>query len=669
MSTFGPDKREMALQQQLPAARPPHRGATPGIESVALSLVIAAVVVSFLYFGRGILVPLVLASLLSFVLWPVIQLLRKAKAGRVLSVLVAVLLSIAGLVCLGTVMAVQVAELAGELPRYEANLRDKVRALKGASMPSRAMEKAADTIHGLQDELKKGDSTVGDAPANPQIDPMRRTPASSAGNSANPVIVELHEQAPSVLQTYQNIIKPILAPMTTMALVILFLIFILMQREDLRDRLLRLAGSGDLQRSTMAMNDAGERLSRLFLIQLALNSSFGVVIGIGLWIIGVPNPVLWGILAALMRFVPYIGSVVAAVFPIALAAAVDPSWTMVLATAAMFLVAELLAGQVLEPMLYGQNTGLSPVAVVVSALFWTLLWGPVGLLLATPLTVCLVVLGKHVPALEFLAVVLGDEPALAPEQRLYQRLLAADAGEASALAEEELKSPGLTHYYDAIAMKALMLAHLDAARGRLPGDAQNELLSTVLDVTSDLADYSLQSAPPDSGALEVATAPASSMPVDLTLNQSPPSVPVVCVPVRSALDEAAAHLMCQLLTKHGVNAEVMGRTATLQLSKDWRPAAGTVVCLSYFGTDNPFNVRFLIRRLKRLSADTKIVSGFWMLGDDPAKIQVWQESSGADFATASLAQAVELCLAAAQSGGHRYTETSIAPETIRSQVA
>jgi predicted PurR-regulated permease PerM len=657
------------LQQPPPHARSPSRGVTPGIETVALSLVIAAVVIAFLYFGRAILVPLALASLLSFVLWPVIQILRKAKAGRVLSVLVAVSLSIAGVVGLGAVMAVQVADLAGELPRYEANLRDKVRALKGASMPSRAMEKAADTIHGLQDELKKGGSAAGDAAANPQIDPMRRTPAPPVGNSDNPVVVELHEQAPSVLQTYQDIIKPILAPITTMALVVLFLVFILMQREDLRDRLLRLAGSGDLQRSTMAMNDAGERLSRLFLIQLALNSSFGVVIGIGLWIIGIPNPVLWGILAALMRFVPYIGSVVAAVFPIALAAAVDPSWTMVLATAAMFLVAELLAGQVLEPMLYGQNTGLSPVAVVVSALFWTLLWGPVGLLLATPLTVCLVVLGKHVPALEFLAVVLGDEPALAPEQRLYQRLLAADAGEAAALAEEELKSPGLTQYYDAIAMKALQLAHLDAARGRLPADAQNELLNTVLDVASDLADYSLQATPPESGALVVATAPDSSVAVDPISNLLPPTLPVLCVPARSALDEAAAHLLCQLLTKHGVNAEVIGRTSTLKLSKDWRPAAGTVLCISYFGTDNPFNVRFLIRRLKRLAPETKIVTGFWMLGDDPAKIQVWQKSSGADFATASLAQAVDMCLTATQSDGPRSTEASIPPQTMSSQVA
>lgn len=628
-------------------------GPAPTIETVASALVIGALVVSFLHFGQDILVPLVLASLLSFVLWPVIQLLRKARIGRVLSVLAAVTLTISGLIGLGVVMTVQVSDLAGDLPRYEANLRNKVRALKGASSPSRAMEKAADTIQGLQDELKNGDSATDSATELPQPGPMRREAAMPAGNSANPVIVELQEHSPSVVQTYNDLITPILSPLTTTALVVLFLIFILMQREDLRDRLLRLAGSADLQRSTMAMNDAADRLSRLFLTQLALNSSFGVVIGIGLWLIGVPNPVLWGVLAALMRFVPYIGSVVAASFPIALAAAVDPSWTMVFATAAMFLVAEVLAGHFLEPMLHGQNTGLSPVAIVISALFWTLLWGPVGLLLSTPLTVCLVVLGKHIPALEFLAVVLGDEPALAPEQRLYQRLLSGDAGEASALAEEELKSPGLTRYYDAIAMKALTLAHLDAARGRLPSDAQDELLATVHDVTADLADYSLQSsvpAAPDGDVQDSTPALGTTQSIGTPPNHLPIGLPVLCLATRTALDEAAAHLLSQLLIKRGLTADVIGRATTAQLMRDRLPAGGAIIFLSYFGTDNPFPVRFLIRRFKRLSPETRIVAGFWMLGDDPAKVLEWQTSSGADFATASLAQAAELCSAAATRG-------------------
>jgi predicted PurR-regulated permease PerM len=660
------------VPQPLAFARTPTERGTPGIETVAFSLVITAVVVAFLYFGREILVPLALASLLSFVLWPVIQLLRKAGFGRALSVLTAVGLSLAGLVGIGAVMAIQVSDLAGELPRYEANLRDKVRAMKGASMPSTAIEKAADTIQGLQEELKKGGDVPVTIPTNPPTDPMRRGLIAPAGNAANPVVVELHEHAPSVLQTYQDLIKPILSPLTTMALVILFLLFILMQREDLRDRLLRLAGSGDLQRSTLAMNDAADRLSRLFLTQLALNSSFGAVIGIALWFIGVPNPVLWGMLAALMRFVPYVGSIVAAIFPIALAAAVDPSWSMVIATAAMFLVAELLAGQVLEPMLYGQNTGLSPVAVVISALFWTLLWGPVGLLLSTPLTVCLVVLGKHVPALEFLAVVLGDEPALAPEQRLYQRLLAGDIGEVSALAEEELKTPGLARYYDSVAMKALRMAQLDAERGRLPRDAQDALRATILEVTTDLADYTLDSVPADIQDEALSEQPEPSLKPQSTGPDSQlsiPSLPIVCVATRTALDEAAAHLMSQLLTKHGVSTEVIRPSSTSPLINDGRPGGDTVICLSYFGTDNPFHARFLVRRIKRMAPTTKIIAGFWMLVDDPGKVVEWQKSSGVDFATASLAEAVNICLTVSRRTSECHAEPGSLPPNSAIRVA
>lgn len=633
---LGPDSNRSVLDSPAPT-----------IQTVAYSLIISGVVVMFLYFGREILIPLALASLLSFVLWPLITVLRKAHVGRATSVIAAVALTIAGLVALGAVMAAQVTDLASELPRYEANLRGKVRALKGASMPSGAMEKAADAIQGLQEELKK-DNTGQVTPTSPGQ--STTTPSATplpAGTTPIPVIVELHEPAPTVLQTYQDLVRPLLAPLTTLALVVLFLIFILMQREDLRDRILRLAGGADLQRSTVAMNDAADRLSRFFLTQLALNSAFGVFIWAGLALIGVPSPVLWGMLAALMRFVPYVGSIVAAIFPLALAAAVDPSWSMVLSAAALFLIAEPVAGQVLEPMLYGKNTGLSPVAVVVSALFWTLMWGPVGLLLATPLTVCLVVLGKHVPALGFLNVVLGDEPALAPPQRLYQRLLTGDSAEAAALAEQDVETLGLTHYYSNVAMQALNMAHLDAVKGRLDRNAQSDLLQTVQDMTIDLADYTLS--PPPVAIREISdVASPNSVTSDGSAEPAPPSIsiPVFCVATRSALDESVASLQSQLLTKHGLTSEVIGRAAAAQLDGSAFKTAGTVVCLSYFGSNSPVHVRSLIRRLKRAGPNIQIVAGFWMLSDDPAKVIEWQKSVGADFATASLARSVELCLAA-----------------------
>ena len=631
------------MQQTIVSGRPLSVKTGISIERVAFSLIIAAVVVCSLYFGREILVPLALASLLSFVLWPVIKSFRRWKFGRVGSVLAAVMLMLASVGGLGYLLTSQIGNLLNDLPRYESNLREKVRSIKGASAPG-VFEKAADTIQGIQNEIKKAAP-----PADPVLTPTPLVPDGIApaaapvpGDAAHPVVVEVKEQAPSFRQTYEDLIRPVLSPIMTLALVILFLIFILLEREDLRDRLLRLAGDSDLKRSTLAMDDAAERLSKFFLTQLLLNVAFGAVIGVGLALIGVPSPVLWGILAALMRFVPYIGSVLSGILPVALAAAVDPSWSMFFATLALFAITEPIAGQVVEPVLYGHNTGISPVAVVVSALFWTLLWGPVGLLLSTPLTVCLVVLGKHVPALEFIAVLLGDEPALAPEQRLYQRLLAEDAAEGAALAEEQLKSAGLTAFYDDVAMKSLKLAHIDVARGRLPRDEQADLLATIRDVATDIDDYALEkqdAAPKDQASADVTENTAQSSP-------APAIGKVMCVSARGILDEAAVHLLSQLLGKAHIDTVILDRAATARLNRGEKAEVADAICVSFFGDDNPFHVRYLIRSLRRVAPNIPIVVGFWMLRDDPAKIEDWKKRSGADFATGSLRNAMELCLKA-----------------------
>ena len=630
------------MKQPTISGRPLSLTAGHSIDRVAFSLVIAATVVCFLYYGREILVPLALASLLSFVLWPLIKSFRRARFGRVGSVLAAVFLMLASIVGLGYLLTSQVGSLLTELPRYESNLREKVKSIKGASTPSGVIEKAADTIQGIQNEIKKATPPVDPVLTPTPLVPDGAAPAAPpvAGDAAHPVMVELKEQAPTLRQTYEDLIKPVLSPLMTLALVILFLVFILLEREDLRDRLLRLAGDSDLKRSTLAMDDAAERLSKFFLAQLLLNVAFGVVIGIGLAFIGVPSPVLWGILAALMRFVPYVGSVLAAILPVALAAAVDPSWSMFFATLALFAITEPIAGQVIEPLLYGHNTGISPVAVVVSALFWTLLWGPVGLVLSTPLTVCLVVLGRHVPALEFIAVLLGDEPALAPEQRLYQRLLAADAAEGAALAEEQLKTAGLTSFYDDVAMKSLKLAHIDVARGRLPKDEQADLLATIRDVATEIDDYPLEiqetGSKEQAGAEPLATATPSHV--------APALGKVMCVSARGVLDEAAAHLLSQLLIKEHLETVILDRAATARLNRGDTAEPAAAICVSFFGDDNPFHVRYLIRSLRRVAPGTPIVAGFWMLRDDPAKIEDWKKRSEADYATGSLRDAVQTCL-------------------------
>jgi predicted PurR-regulated permease PerM len=306
--------------------------------------------------------------------------LRTWGAPKVVAALFCVALTLSVIGGLGATLGLQVGQLAQDLPTYESNLREKIKTLGNMPFLSGVLDRASGTLRDLQDELSRTEN---------------RSPSVQPGGGVKPLPVEVHQPEPRGLEAISNIVRPLLSPLATTALVILFLLFILLQREDIRDRFLRLAGTADLQRSTAALDDAATRLGQFYMMQLLLNTAFGIFMAVALTIIGVPNAILWGILAGLMRFVPFVGSLIAVFFPIAVAAAADPGWTMALMTAALFVVAEPAAGQIIEPLVFGQRTGLSPVAVVLSTLFWTLLWGPVGLLLATPLTVCLVVLGKH----------------------------------------------------------------------------------------------------------------------------------------------------------------------------------------------------------------------------------------------------------------------------------
>jgi predicted PurR-regulated permease PerM len=512
--------------------RPPRVDASR-LGALAYGLIVASLIIALLILGREIIEPLVIAALLAFILSPLIRRLRHWGVWRVPSVVLTVLFALALLSALGAVIALQITQLAEDLPTYETNLRTKIRALGGGKLTSGALERASGTLKDLQEEITKA------------------SPATSPPGQ-RPLLVEVRQPEPRGLESIANLVRPLLSPLAMTALVVLFLIFILLQREDIRDRFLRLAGTADLQRSTAALDDAGSRLSRFFLMQTLLNAGFGVFIAIGLWLIGVPNAVLWGIFAGLMRFVPFIGGIIAAFFPILLAAAVDPGWTMVLATAGLFLVAEPIAGHVIEPLLYGQHTGLSPVAIVISTLFWTLIWGPIGLLLATPLTVCLVVLGRHIEALQFIEVLLGDEPALEPHERFYQRLLAGDDTEAADMAETELKKKSLSAYYDAVAMPALALAQTDAAHGKLSQEKQLEICDTVEEVVEDLSDYDDQD--PETGA-EPSAPDRSPGPASLE-GGSRVDHPILCVASRSPLDQAASAMLAQLLEKHGLPARI-----------------------------------------------------------------------------------------------------------------
>jgi predicted PurR-regulated permease PerM len=618
--------------------------------SAVATAVLAAIIIMVLYFGREIIIPIALAILLSFVLAPLVAMLQRVRIPRGLAVVSVVMIAFALIFALGSLLASQLTQLAGDLPRYQSTMSEKIQSLRETTAGRGTLERASGMLKDLSKELDKPKDAAS----------ALGTGGGAKGATTKPVPVEVLQPDPGALESLQSLISPLLHPLATTGIIVIFVIFILLQREDLRNRLIRLAGSHDLQRTTAALDDAASRLSRLFLIQLLLNGSFGIVIGLGLWVIGVPSAILWGILAAVLRFVPYIGAVIAAAFPLALAVAVDPTWSMLLWTIGLFLVVEPIVGHVVEPMVYGHSTGLSPVAVVASATFWTALWGPIGLVLATPLTVCLVVLGRHVERLEFLDVMFGDRPALSPPEIFYQRMLAGDPTEASEKAEEFLKERSLSSYYDEVALKGLQLAQADAERGALDTDRLIKIRDAVSEFANNISEQeerlsSKISATTDveaSSAVETVAedAPYENLPI-LRKDDLPPEWqgehPVFCLAGRSAIDEAAAIMLANLSTAHGLPARVAGAEA-LSTANIFRLETDgvAIVCLVYMDTSSPAHMRYSVRRLRRKLPKATIILGCWMKDIDPAALEALRDGTKADLAAASLGGALKLCIVA-----------------------
>ena len=573
-----------------------------------------------LYYGASVLMPLALAGLLSFVLTPAIRLLKKAGLPKMPSVIAVVVMSIAAIGSVGFLVGGQISDLVSQIPNYEYNLLKKVSSVRSASVESSALERARMTLEDLQAELSRSEAGKSQPAA----------PTKDGAGASKPIPVEIHQPPEPVLDRTVALIRPLISPLATTGLIILFLFFILAQREDLRDRFLRLAGTGDLQRTTVALDDAGERLSRFFLMQGLLNTSFGVFIGVALWLLGLPNPILWGVLAGLMRFVPFIGSVIASAFPIILAAAIDPGWALVIKVAILFLVSEVMAGEVIEPMVYGRNTGLSPVAVVVAALFWTLIWGPIGLILATPLTVCLMVLGRHVEALSFLEVLFGDEPALEPHERFYQRVLAGDGVEAIEVAEQSMKEMPLIKYYDDVAMKALSMAYDDAASGRLSRDEITEVKDAIEDVIDGLSEHTSKGGAP--------------RPSENSEDVEREGV-VLCLPVRSQLDEGPLLMLEQVLDDGGIPTSTLPYNASLRLrTLDARRGKAKIVIFGYLGSDKvPAFLGILLRRARNAMPGAVMVAGFWSLSGNSKLAEEWREAAGADKVVTKISDALDLC--------------------------
>jgi predicted PurR-regulated permease PerM len=533
--------------------------------SVANNLLMAALVISGLYFAREILVPVALAVLISFVLTPLVGLLQRWRFPRAAAISVTVVVALAVVAGLAGMVISQVNSLAADLPKYQATLREKVQNIRDTVGGPGILQNATVLLKDLGRELDK--------PEPPSLEEAR--------NTRKPLPVEVHQPDPGATGTLVQLINPLVAPLTTTGIVVLLVAFFLAQREDLRNRFIRLAGSHDIERTTAALSDAGSRLIRLLTTQVCLNAAFGLVIGAGLALIGVPSAPLWGLMAMLLRFVPYIGAVLCAALPLTLAAAVGPDWTMALWTLALFLAVEPIMGHVVEPMVYGHSTGLSPVAIVVSAVFWTWLWGPLGLLLSTPVTLCLVVVSRHVERLKFIDIMFGDHPALTPEQTIYQRLLSEDSVEITARALKSLKQSSLEDYWDPCMLAALRLAQIDAEDGKLDKEQREAVLQTARDVCEDLEDI------PDDGPDAEA----------LSNNEKT----AVCMPLGGRLDTAAAIVVATALRSAGLNARLddggdIDRNATL--------------CVCHLQQMTPARMRRLMRGLQKRGwrGDTVTVS-------------------------------------------------------------
>ncbi|MDQ0997270.1 putative PurR-regulated permease PerM [Phyllobacterium ifriqiyense] len=591
-------------------------------------IIVAIAIVAALYLASDVFVPLALALLLTFALSPLVTRLHRngiPKAAAVISVVVTAFMVIA--IFVGIVVS-QLTVLAQNLPSYQYNIETKIRTIKDAQSGNSIFDRGARMFKKFSEEIGRSDEVerfpvdngpdsrdqARKPPENVEVQNQEIGTPLKAQDPNKPVPVEIRYPPPDPLSLLQTFAGPLIQPLATIGIVIVVVIFMLMRREDLRDRFIKLVGASDIHRTTTALHDAGKRVGQYLLMQLIINISFGVPIGIGLWLIGIPNPMLWGMLAIVLRFVPYIGPIMAAFFPLMLSLAVDPGWMLLVWTAALFIVLELISNNIMEPLLYGSKTGLSPVAILMAAIVWTWIWGPIGLILSTPLTVCLVVLGRHVPKFEFLDVLLGNEPVLLPPQQLYQRLLSGDPDEATEKAEEYLQSNSIVDYYSSVAVPALLLAEHDRGRGVLDAPRRNRVAQSMVFLVENLSDYHEILEEEIKVDEQAKTAKAKTKKVEPTKPKT-----IISAGGRGNLDDAAAVIMGDILERNDCEVDDIthdeleaANIAKLEL------AGVSAICISYLNTSSIAHARYLIRRIRRRNARIKIIIGFW--GEDAENV-------------------------------------------------
>jgi len=531
------------------------------IESVFHAIGIFALVTGLLYFGAGILVPLVLAVLMAFALAPLVGFLgRRLHFPDPLAVVLAVLLALVLLAAFSYLIGTQFARLAADLPQYQSAIAQKFAAIK-EQLGSRSglFQNIVDSIETLQQQFGGG--------------------AQPEAGAESSVPVRITNDLTSPLGMVTGVLGSVLGPLATAAIVTVFLVFLLMGRQDLQERFIRLVGSSDYSTTNLALSDASARVGRYLLIQVCINICYGIVFASGLAIIGVPGAVLWGLMIVVFRYIPFVGALLVAVMPIGLALAVDSGWTMAIVTALFFVVLDQTVANVVEPRLYGSSTGVSPVAILLSAMFWATLWGPVGLVLSTPITVCLVVIGRYIPQLQVFETLFGSDPVLEPRERLYQRMLRGDIEEAVEIAEDAIEETDADAVFEDLVAGALALAATELS------DAPEALAqrSHIADTTEALI-------------------------AEFDVERPQPPV-VLLVGGRTEIDEALAKVMARQLAAHGIGSKVLPPIAVRQESIGQVELDDiSAICLCYLGADIKVQTRYVTRRLHRMAPDIEVIA-------------------------------------------------------------
>jgi predicted PurR-regulated permease PerM/methylmalonyl-CoA mutase cobalamin-binding subunit len=585
-------------------------------------LLLLAFVVAALYFGRSVFVPIALATLITFLLSRLVTRLER-WIGRIAAVLVTVIAMFSIFAGASWVIGRQVIDLADKLPDYQANIVAKIRSLK---LPAAGpLARFSSSVHVLQSEL----AAPSPAPSTDRTrdDSSTRTPPPVA----SPIPVKIIEGRSAIPQLMQETLSAILSPLGTAALVLLLVIFMLLKREDLRGRLIRLVGQGRISTTTRAMEDAGRRVSRYLSTQFLVNTCYGICVAIGLQFIGVPNAALWGVLAGVLRFIPYVGPWAGALLPVVLSFAISSSWFTPLMTISLFIVLEAIVSNVVEPWLYGANTGVSPIALIISAVFWTWLWGPVGLVLSTPLTVCLAVIGRHVPRLEFLGTLLSEDQALAPHEEFYHRLLSFSTDTAEEFATKYLETESLTSFYDKVLIPAIAAVEIDAHSGSLVAEQRTSALQRIHEIIDDFSGWEASGNDKDEQKSDdvIGVAPRIGS-------------RVLCLPAGAYRDELAGEMLAQLLRKQGFEAENLpARLKDEELIDRTLEIQPECICVSVLPPTSIAQARHLCSAIRERFGSVTILLGAWSGRFDAEKLRERLRAKQVSDVAVSLADAVQ----------------------------